>query len=839
MHPRTGHRTRAGTRPWMKYAAGLAGVALLSACTGQQSPHATGQARPVAQAAAARGAGATMTQAATTTGQAEPQARSFALVTGDQVRLGEAAGRPTVSVRPGLAGHDKLTTNAVFTFDVRGDIYAIPADALPYLGSVLDPRLFDVSYLERAGYAGLSSLPVTVTWRHSSHAAVPGLTAPDAGSQTSGSISTAAGRFGQVLTTPDGRDGLLAQVRRIALAPLRSMYDVRHSGDVAGGAGAAAAGLAGPGVAVAAAVPLSGGVSGGGKTLYTLTVGVRDHDGRPAAGIVVVQNTGNAGIYSIVNVAAGAKAAVNVPQGNYSVEAFSADYDAIGLVSNVSLVPDNQVSVTGDTTLTLDAHTAVPVSVSVPTKGADPLLAVSAFNRASAHGGSVGGAVQMFGPGAASEVPPVHMYVMPTPKPRIGSLGYQASYVLVPRGTGVESPEPDVKYNYYLDFASQDGIPADQTQVLTAQDLATVHENFAAPGSGDGTTTFTTPFQPWAAFATQLYSAWYAPPAPDTRTDYFDASPGTVWQQMAELIQPPIATMAPVASPVGPYETFTPGESTSMTWGASPAVPEPEWQDMGVPNSSAGGGAVGGSGAQYYLCPVCRQGDLLSFNAQLADTDPTHTDLVYGFGDGVLASSSAAETNEVKFYRNGTLAQVSGYSGQVFPLLPGKAQYKIDWSSTANPAWNTMGTRVDSQWTFSSGPARTDQLPSYEYCSPQATQPCSYVPLVFASYDFGAGLTGQVAAGGTHTFTFSAFHQADEAGPPITGAVAQVSFDDGSTWTPAAVTSQGDGNYSVSVSQPAASGYVSVRVTLTDAAGDTLRQTIIRAYALTTSSEER
>ncbi|HEY1916170.1 MAG TPA: hypothetical protein VGH27_11415 [Streptosporangiaceae bacterium] len=837
----------------MRYAAGLAGVALLSACTGQQS-HSTasrltghsGTVKPAAQ----HEAGVTAAQPGATAAQQQPT--QLTLLTGDQVRLGEAAGRPTVSVRPQPTGHGRLSTNAALTFDVGGDIYAIPADALPYLGSVLDPRLFDVSYLERAGYAGLSSLPVTVTWRHAAHAAVPGITAASTGTKTRGTISTASGSFGHLLAAePSGAanaNGPLSQVRHITLASLptagpattkqAALAQAAAEQAIAGQGAAEQLGAAGqPMASPAPAVPLSSGVRAGTRELYTLTVGVRDHSGKPATGIVAIQDLSDLGaFYSIADVTAGQQDSVSLPAGNYAVEAISVDYDSIGLVSNLSLVPDNSVRVDADTSISLNAHTAVPVSVTVPTKTAEPLLAVTSFTRWSARGGSVGGSVQMFGSGAADGVPPIHMYVTPTPKPATGSLGYAASYVLVPRGTGVEEPEPDVRYNYYLDFADPDGISADQAQVMTASDLATVHNSFAAPGSGDGAVTFSTPFEPWASFATQLYSAWYAFPDPDTRTDYFGGTPGTVWQQMAELVEPPLDNMYPISSPESPFESFTPGTRTSVTWGASPAVPEPEWQDMGVPSTSAGGGAVGGSSAQFYLCPVCREGNLLSFNAQIGDTDPTHTDLVDGYGNGVLNTTNAEPANELKFYRNGTLAQVSGYSAQVFPLLPGQAQYRIDWASTANPAWNGMGTKVNSEWTFSSAPAAPDTLPSYEYCSPDASQQCSYVPLVFASYDFGAGLTGQVPAGGTHTFTVSAFHEAGDNGPAITHAKVQVSFDDGTTWAPATVTGQGGGDYSVTVNQPDTSGYVSVRVTLTDAAGDSLQQTIIRAYALTTSS---
>ena len=56
-----------------------------------------------------------------------------------------------------------------YTFQVGGDVYSIPGAALPYVGKQLDPRFFDVSYLQRAGYANLKALPVSVSWRSSTH----------------------------------------------------------------------------------------------------------------------------------------------------------------------------------------------------------------------------------------------------------------------------------------------------------------------------------------------------------------------------------------------------------------------------------------------------------------------------------------------------------------------------------------------------------------------------------------------------------------------------------------------------------------------------------------------
>jgi hypothetical protein len=59
-----------------------------------------------------------------------------------------------------------------------------------------------------------------------------------------------------------------------------------------------------------------------------------------------------------------------------------------------------------------------------------------------------------------------------------------------------------------------------------------------------------------------------------------------------------------------------------------------------------------------------------------------------------------------------------------------------------------------------------------------------------------------------------------------------VSYDDGKTWRPAAVTRAGD-HFDVRVNHPAA-GYASLRAKATDSAGNTVEQTVIRAYTIGT-----
>jgi hypothetical protein len=779
----------------------------------------------------------------TTQGQRPAQAaRSSAsegapltLVTGDTVRMTPAPdGRAVVSVTPPEPDGGPPVSSTAHTFQVGGDVYSVPDYALAHLGSLLDPRLFDVSYLRRAGYADLDALPVSISWRQASHSDVPGLTSPRTGTTTTGSVSLASARaFGRALSdlsrsTLGGAGGAarspaakaLSQVTKITLAPLP-----------AAGSRQPGAAPQDPG-AVAPAVPLSSSAAPAGTPLYTLTVNPVGRNGRPGFAVVYVQNLKDLDRYYSINVVtAGDNLDVSVPAGPYGVEAIVFGLDEqTNLPENIAFVPVPQVDVAHDTMLTVDARKAEPVEVSVP-RDAAPEVATMAFARSSADGSGLQDFVFTFGPGIVSALPPVHMFAVPTPAPRLGSLGFAHAWELVPPDSGLGG-EVSPAYTYSLDFASADGVPSTLSRTLREEDLAAVHDRFAAsvPGSAWYEAA---PFHSWSTLAYALWPTFFDFPVPTERTDYFGGSEGTVWAQSMQRV--PLSDYIPPAV-FGPYRTFQPGEEVTVTWGASPSVPAPERQSRGLP--LPGSAEVNGRKTTYsYVCAACRQGDLMTFNVPMSgDGDPTHTASWFGMGSGVLASGSGGPTDSVRFYRNGTLTQISGGSGQVLPMLPERASYTIDWTSTVPVSTTRLSTSVRSVWTFTSArPTRPDRLPAHQLCAPDSTRDCAYVPLVFASYDFGANLSGEVAAPGTRTFTLTGYHQFGEDGPAVSRATVEVSFDDGATWSPTRVTGLGGGRFRVSVDQPdpsATTGYASFRVRLADTAGNTLEQTVTRAYAL-------
>ncbi len=778
--------------------------------------HSSGRAAtPPAHAIRPAGALGGGLQPATTTAALEQAKRKpVTLLTGDQVRLTPAAGGRSV-VTPAST---KPTDNSLaYTFQVGGDVYSIPGAALPYVGRQLDPRFFDVSYLQRAGYANLKALPVSVSWRSSTHPTVPGITSPTSGSNTTGSVSMSdAPALGQALKN---HASVLTQVKKISLGALPAAQGRFET------------------LKPAPAVPMSSSSAPAGTKLYSLRVNTIDHDGKPSVGVVAIQNVKSlAQYYSVSAVGPDGTIAVSVPAGQYAVEAFMYDIGIGNFPENLAFVSAD-VDVSHDADVTLDSRQAKEITVSVP-KPAVPAIETMTFNRTSADHFGLQAAMWMYGQGVSTVLPPTHMYARPRPAPKVGKLDFADAWDLVPVDSGLTGV--DAPYSYSLDFASQNGVPGNLSRTLTDKDLATVHDNYASSIAGGNAVSTMAPFHTWSTLTLGLFPALLDFPVPTKRDDYFGGSTDTVWEQSTQ----PTTMIGPSPTPPpatwGPYRTFRPGETDNATWGASPAVPAPEWQTMGIPYTSTSADDGANKTTWSYVCPACRQGDLMAFNVVASgDNDPTHSENWLGVGAGLLTNTPGQATDSLKFYRNGALTQLAGRSGQMFPMLPGKADYSIDWDHTIPVAWTQLATDVHSVWKFSSSrPARADRVPSFELCAPDSNQACSYVPLVFANYDFGANLSGQVSAPGSETFTLTGYHQANESdAPPVTDAAVQVSYDDGTTWAPASSVSKlGGGKFRVSVNQPdpsATGGYASFKVTLTDSAGNSLEQTVLRAYALT------
>ncbi|MEV0330721.1 S8 family serine peptidase [Micromonospora echinospora] len=122
-----------------------------------------------------------------------------------------------------------------------------------------------------------------------------------------------------------------------------------------------------------------------------------------------------------------------------------------------------------------------------------------------------------------------------------------------------------------------------------------------------------------------------------------------------------------------------------------------------------------------------------------------------------------------------------------------------------------LSRRLETEWTFTTSAARQGAL-----------------PLTSIGFQPALALDNSVRAGSRLTIPLT-FAQQATAGR-VTSATVSVSFDDGRTWT-AAPTAEKHGTYTATVRHPRnSSGFVSLRATAVDSAGNTVTTTVYRAY---------
>lgn len=130
------------------------------------------------------------------------------------------------------------------------------------------------------------------------------------------------------------------------------------------------------------------------------------------------------------------------------------------------------------------------------------------------------------------------------------------------------------------------------------------------------------------------------------------------------------------------------------------------------------------------------------------------------------------------------------------------------------PNW-PLTTRVTDRWTFTGG---ADGKP---------------LPLLDVEYDLPLGPNNAAPAGKELTGALRITHQVGAHRSTIRSVGLEVSYDDGATWH-RAETARDGGEWTVRIPPGTpAQKFASLRTTATDAAGNSVTETLIRAYQLT------
>lgn len=271
-------------------------------------------------------------------------------------------------------------------------------------------------------------------------------------------------------------------------------------------------------------------------------------------------------------------------------------------------------------------------------------------------------------------------------------------------------------------------------------------------------------------------------PAPGTRTEYYTAG-DTSWDRMLSSSFPFGEYM------IGTPHTYKAGERRTESWYDGAVAPTAPRDATGKP-----------------VLVAERQGDYIGFSAAIWG-DTTHHGEPGSFGD----------IGNLRLSRDGEVLGESGWPFGAFPVPADEGTYTLEQNvmKIGSKVW-ARSTAVNSVWKF------TSKLDESVYSQG--------IPILFPRYDLPEdGLKTLAATDGQHIGLTATGH-AGYTPAALTSAKLSYSYDGGTTWTEARVSQRG-GTWTATVNHTGAAGKpVTLKTELTDANGNSVTQTVVRAY---------
>ncbi|MCW2505614.1 MAG: hypothetical protein JWO79_3898 [Actinomycetia bacterium] len=687
------------------------------------------------------------------------------LVTGDQVVLGGHGARPVM--RP---AHPRERFESYS--GPSGDLYVVPASALPYLGRSLDPSLFDVTALARDGGADAKQIPVDLAGQPGKAApAIPGLTLTSA---AGGYFTTAsAAAFGTALRQRIGADR--AAGRPAGTTPV---------------AGTAKLALRGATKLAAPALKLP---------LHPLEFDAFGKTGAPAGVIVRVFNTDSLNrLDPWVLADPGGIGKVMAPAGHYAAAAIFPEFDTAGVVTEEREVVVNDFTVpeaTKATKVKLDARATTLVSVTTPRPAKADFLSVTLIRRDATGGVDF----------LQAQGPAVPVYLSPQKAAKTGTS-------LLAIQWGGAGTAPGAPYRYDASFTTAQGIPASQHYTVRKADLATVRHHVsvdpatpAAPGLLDiyGSSA---DLDPLPIFWAEVPS----PVLPGVLTQYVTVTGGAgAWGFGVRLPGDGLMFMQMPRA-------FPRGVTTDVDWAHGPNPPGHREWTFTVP-------------AWGRACFACMSDDgmLGVLFDSATDSQADHEDDPY---------PPSGSTTHFSIVRDGvTLLDQQDVFGGLAEHVPATAStysvvYEMDKTAVAHQSQSTK-SRTELTIKYDPKPDPGSALPAFEPCFTQ-TDKCQILPVLTLRYGLKSDLRNTSTLA-TQTMTVDVGHLTYGgfgSHAAIKSAFVSVSFDGGKTWKDATTTGSA-GHYTARWANEGAAGtQPTLRVTATDAGGNAITQTIEKAY---------
>ncbi|MBE1484427.1 S8 family serine peptidase [Plantactinospora soyae] len=182
------------------------------------------------------------------------------------------------------------------------------------------------------------------------------------------------------------------------------------------------------------------------------------------------------------------------------------------------------------------------------------------------------------------------------------------------------------------------------------------------------------------------------------------------------------------------------------------------------------------------------------------------------YGDGVgHPGGTVADSFGASLFREGTkIGSTDAARWAAFEVPSAEASYRLELHAERGEPF-ALSTRTDLAWTFRSGHADPE--------TPAA------LPLWIVGFSPRVDPYNSTPGGTVQTVPVSVTPQPGSDSGKLVSLTVEASFNDGADWRPVPV--RGD---SVLVAQPTGRGFVSLRARAADSVGNTVEQTIIRAY---------
>jgi len=532
-----------------------------------------------------------------------------------------------------------------------------------------------------------------------------------------------------------------------------------------------------------------------GYRLARVTVRTLDSTGAKVSAVVILVDVDSAKIGGEFVTTDNGVAKVAIPVGHWAAITLLSENTPDGTAYQFVTAP--QVSVTDGTVINLDARMAT-VNIPVPAtpRPADFQSADYVVGRGPGKLSTFSDTLGTFAGAGA----PAAVAVNPTAAVTRGTLGFEAFFDYTsPAGTA----QP---YTYDISEPGFGRIPASFPATVNPASLARLDTTYysqtadrpeqeipySIPQGLNGSNRATIPF------TAPLREAEYV--TADPRIEWSKSVIGYMYGSFNEMMDS--------------WRVYTPGQRVPVSYGHEPQHPGVELD----------------TGHRGIICPACREGDSLQFEVwPFNDNVPGR----YGFPD-YYPPPGFTETQAYQLYQDGTLTASAsdGLLGVSLPASTDPASYRLVYDVTRQNVDFPLSTASHTVWTFSSSHQSGRGIPQDWTCIDR-TRNCAPLPLLYAYYSADSNLLNQLSPG-SHTLTLAVQHQEHSITAAISRASVAVSYNDGASWIKAPVTG-GDGSYQATFTVPGPSqtnGFMAVRVSASDTAGDTIAQTVLRAYAI-------